>query len=304
MRDPAIHITRTNLSSILAELGVSMEIIPVLMQKAHKYSIRNRVFVTTKARGKKKSDRMMESNTNMLDQFNRIYQGVLITNNIKSMIITKTSPQHLTLNEVCSLSFEFCKLFNLGQEEGMKLFVEIGVKLLGNKFSIYRLKGTALRIVEYYQAQTLIKNDPDPEGTNEMILAWSTAVKTYFKTNIELEDDAQRVHFIHAREEADSLKADYYDYVYSQFEKWSYLNSLPAFTQLYGDNARLTYKTYMAKVKKEHTTTDEQKYFKTVQNEKAIPIKADQQEARIKEERLRYGKERAGSTDNGVRGAD
>jgi hypothetical protein len=111
-------------------------------------------------------------------------------------------------------------------------------------------------------------------------------VKTYFKTSIELENDAQRVHFIHAREDADSLKADYYDWIFAQFEKYSYLNSIPSFTQFYGDQAKLNYKLYMAKVKKENPTTEEQVYFNKVKNEKAIPIKTAQQEARTREARL------------------
>jgi hypothetical protein len=286
MRDPAIHITRTNLSSILTEIGADVKIIPALMAKAQKFSIRNRVFVTTKSREKKKSDRAVESDTQLLNQFNRIYMGVMVANNIKVMSIGKNSPQFLTLKEVCFQAKEFSEMFNKGYEEGFKLYVELGVKLLGNKFGIYRLKGTALKIVEYYQAKTLIENDPFPDKTDQVILAWATAVKTYFKTSIELENDAQRVHFIHVREEADYCNADYYDWVYAQFEKWSYLNSVPAFTQLYGENARLIYKTYMAKVKKENPTTEEQIYFNKVKNEKTIPIKATQQEARTREARL------------------
>jgi hypothetical protein len=132
-----------------------------------------------------------------------------------------------------------------------------------------------------------LQNDKDSEGTNDIITAWATAVKVYFKTSIELENDAQRVHFIHAREDADSLKADYYDWVYAQFEKWNYLNSVPAFTQLYGEQARLDYQTYMAKVKKEKPTSEEQIYFNKVKNEKEITTKTSQQEARIRKERLR-----------------
>jgi hypothetical protein len=286
MRNPSIHITRTNLSTILTEIGVDVKIIPVLMAKAQKFSIRNRVFVHTKSKGRKKVDSLIESDTNLLERFNAIYQGCLIAHSIKAMTVGKISPQYKTLREICHQAKEFSDLNSLEYEEGFKIYVETGIKLLGNKFGIYRLKGTALKIMEYHQAKTLIESDPDPKGTDEIIFAWATAVKTYFKTSIELENDAQRVHFIHAREDADSLKADYYDYIYAQFEKYSYLNSIPAFTQLYGDQARLNYQTYMAKVKKENPTTEEQLYFNKVKNEKAIPIKATQQEARTREARL------------------
>ena len=289
MRDPSIHIRKSHLIEILDACGLDSvhELADILLVQSRQYSIRNRVFVTTKSKGKKKADRSVESDTNLLEQFNRIYQGCIVSHSIKAVSIGKTSPQYLTLKEVCHSAKEFSDLFNIGYEEGFKLYVELGIKLLGNKFGIYRLKGMTLKIVDYYQAKTLIENDPDPTGTDEIIVAWSTAVRTYFKTSIELEDDAQRAHFIHAREDADSMKADYYDWIFSAFEKYSYLNSIPQFTQFYGDQAKINYQLYFAKVKKEHNSKEEQDYFtKLKKNEKTIPLKTDIDQARTREKRI------------------
>lgn len=287
MRNPSIHVTRQNLSSILTDLGVSVKIIPELMLKARKFSIRNRIQVVTKTKVKKKSDRAVESDTQLLEKFNGIYQSCLVAHSIKAMTIGKMSPQFLTLKEVCFAAKEFSDLNNMGYETGMRLYVEMGIKLLGNKFSIYRLKGTALRILEYYQAKALIASDPDPDGTSDAVIAWVQCVKVFYHTSIELEDDAQRAHFIHAREGADSVKADYYDWMAAQFEKWSYLNTLPAFTQLYGDNAKLIYSIYMAKNHKDNKTKEEQEYFTKVKNnETTIKTKADVEGSRIRKARL------------------
>jgi hypothetical protein len=292
MRDPAIHIKRSNLAIILERFGFDTssvyELVDDIMREACQYSIKNRVFVTTKAKGKRKADRAVESDTKLLDQFNRLYQGILVTHSIKALTIGKTSPQWLTLKEVCFNAKEFSDLNNLGYEEGFKLYIEMGIKLLGNKFGIYRLKGYAQKILEYYQAKTLIENDLYPTKTDQVITAWARAVKEYFHTSIELENDAQRAHFIHAREEADDLKATYDDFIFAQFDKWAYLNTLPSFSQLYGDNSRLIYQTYMAKNHKDNKTKEEQDYFTKVKNnEKEIPIKTTQQEASIREARLR-----------------
>ena len=288
MKDPSIHIRRSHLLIVLENIGVKITIAEAndLLLCARPYSIRNRVFVTTKAKGKRKSDRAVGADSASLDRFNAVYMGVMLSNNIKVIPITKTSPQHLTLKEVCWQSLEFCKLFQLGEEEGFKLYVELGVRLLGKKFGIYRLKGMAQKITEYYSDKLIIKNDPFPFKTGDVITAWAQAVKVYFKTSIELENDAQRVHFIHAREDADAAKADYGDWIFAQFEKYSYLNSIPAFSQFYGDQAKINWQLYMAKVKKENTTNEEQEYFKQVKNEKIIPIKKVQQEASLRKARL------------------
>jgi hypothetical protein len=289
MRNPSIHIRKSHLIEILDACGLDSvhELADILLVQSRQYSIRNRVFVTTKSKGKKKADRSVGADSASLDRFNSIYMGVMISNNIKVIPITKISPQHLTLKEVCWQSLEFCKLFQLGEEQGFKLYVELGLKLLGKKFGIYRLKSSAQRITDYYQAKVLIETDPDPTGTDEIIVAWSTAVRTYFKTSIELEDDAQRAHFIHAREDADSMKADYYDWIFAQFEKYSYLNSIPSFSQFYGDQAKINYQLYLAKVKKEHNSKEEQDYFtKLKKNEKTIPLKTDIDQARTREKRI------------------
>lgn len=292
MRDPALHIRRSDLMAIIAELRLDLgrKHVDMIFQIACKYSIRNRIFVTTKTKSKKKSDRSVESDTQLLEKFNGIYQSCLVSHSIKSMTIGKTSPQFLTLKEVCFQAKEFSDLNCLGYEEGMRLYVEIGIKLLGNKFGIYRLKGYALKILEYYQAKALIASDKDPDGTDDMVVAWTQCVRVFYHTSIALEDDAQRAHFIHAREDADSLQAEYYDWISSQFEKWSYLNTLPAFTQLYGDNAKLIYKIYMTKNHKDNKTKEEQEYFTKVKNnETTIKTKTSVEEARVKKARLHSG---------------
>src|SRR5665648_842774 len=107
MKNPSIHITRQNLSTIFIELGLDVKFIPELMLKARKFSIQNRVQVLTKAKAKKKSDRSVESDTQLLEQFNRIYMGVMLSSNIKTMSIGKTSPQYPTFKEVCGQAKEF-----------------------------------------------------------------------------------------------------------------------------------------------------------------------------------------------------
>ena len=295
MRDPSIHIRRSDLIKILNDvwgLRTDAQEVTKLLDEARQYSIRNRIFVITKSQGKKKADSLVETDTNLLNDFNRIYMGCMVSHSIKSLSIGKTSPQYKTLKEVCFNAKEFSDLFGIGYEEGFKTYVEIGIKLLGIKFGIYRLKGYAQKIVDYFSAKLIIKSDTFSEKTDIMITAYITAVKEFFHSSITLEDDAQRFHFIYARMDADVCKADYYDWVYAQFEKWSYLNSVPAFSQLYGDNAKIIYEMYMAKNHKDNKTKEEQEYFTKVRNnEKAIPLKTIQQEKATREARLHGGVE-------------
>jgi len=294
MKDPALHIRRSNLSSIFVELGIDVKFIPAIMEKAIKYSIKNRVVVTTKSKGKKKSDRHIESDTNLVDQFNRIYSETMLTNNIKTLTITRSSIQYLTLKEVCYQALEFSKMFNLEAEKGFKLYVDIGVKLLGRTFSLYRLKGNANKIVEWYRDDQIIINDPSPNKTTGMVIAWSEAVKKYFSTTLTI-NSKDLAHFVHAKNDAESVKASSQDWIDAQFEKWSYLNIIPQFTQLYGDNAKLIYEMYMAKTKK----TNKKEFFKKPINEQDIPTKAAEQAKIIREARIHKSVESTGSENAG-----
>ena len=286
MKDPAIHIKRSDLLGLISKYGLNLHDVNSIMKEALKSSIRNRINVTTKAGGKKKADRHIESDTNLVSDFNRLYSGIMIANNIKTLTITKTSIQYLTLKEVTSQALEFSKLFELAFEHGFNVYINLGIKLLGNKFSLYRLKGIATKIVEYYRDTLVIQKDPTPDKTTAMEKAWEVALKRCFKTYISY-DFVTRVHFVYAKNDAESMKALPQDWIDAQFEKWSYLNNVPQFTQLYGDNAKLIYQTYMATLKKENTTIDEQAYFKQVKNATEIPIKAVIEKTRSKEERLR-----------------
>lgn len=308
MRDPAIHIRMSDLKQVFRdawELEVDDSALYGLFKEALNYSIRNRVMVVSKSASKKKIDRHTEATTNLVADFNRIYQGVVVSNNIKAMAINKSSVQYLTLTEVTHQAIEFCDLFELGYENGFKIFVETGLDILKHKFNIYRLKGTASRIVDTYRDKQTIINDSNPAGTNQMIKEWGSAVKSFFDKSIHIDNpEAVRVHFIHAREDADSVKANYGDWMYAQFEKWQYLNSIPQFTQLYGDNAKLVYGMYIAKVGK--TTTEERNYFNKSSNvtKEQIPTKASVEAQRIREARLQKSLQGAGPETDGGGGAD
>jgi hypothetical protein len=303
MRNPAIHIRRSDLLKAMKEIGfdVTMGDVNDIFKASLKYSIRNRVLITTKNR--KKVERYVEASTNLVTDFNRIYQGVVVANNIKAMAIHKGSQQYLTLTEVTNQAVEFCQLFDLGYETGFKLFVELGLKILRNKFSIYRLKGCASRIVEHWKSKLVIDGDDKPKQTDIMVVAWHTAVKTYYSKNIGLDDPELRSHFIYARIDADSMDADYYDWMYAQFEKWHYLNQIPHFTQLYGDNAKIVYQMYMAKI---NPTKEDSTYFNKVKNVKKedIPTKASQQKESIRKARLQASLRDSGQSDNGGEGTD
>jgi len=273
VKDPAIHIKRSDLIKIFTELELPIDKVNILLKKALPLTLRNRIIVTSNSKSKKKIERLLDTEVNM-EQFTRIYTNVMVMRNIKSMLIRKGDPQYISFKEVATQAKDFCDLFELDYEEGLRQYIECGVDLLGVKYSLYRIKAYAGRIVDYYKDLLLISEDPNPEGTKKMFNAWVKAVHKYYGSHIDTgKNVAVYAHFIHARNDADSIGANYSHWMYAQFEKWAYLNSIPEFSQLHGENAKLIYNLYIAKLGGEGS------YLTKVKDEKEIPLKSTKQKA-------------------------
>lgn len=277
MRNPSIHIRRSDLIKIMEEEGLDTSKVNKLMEKALKYSIRNRAVVVAKSRAKKTIERASAVDIGIVDQFNRIYTGVTKDKNYKNPTIKKTDPQYLTLKEVAYQAEEFCEMFGLSREEGYKTYVEIAIELLDRKFSLYRMKGYyADNIILYYKNGLVISEDPTQEKTQKMYESWQRVLLEYFNQVIEVHDFNRYVNFVYAKNDADQLKANYVDWVTAQFEKWAYVGVVPELSQLYGENAAYNYQIYMANKnkskKKSNDSKEEREYFEKISN-KEIPLK-------------------------------
>jgi hypothetical protein len=275
MRNPSVHVRRSELFEILVDYGINDRDMPSIMQKASKINIKNRVNLILPAKTRQKAERIIEAGNDLVGMFNQAYITVMAENHIKVLSMRKGNPQFLAFTEIASQAKEFCDLFELDYMQGFLIFLRMGVTILNKKYSLYRLKGASDRIVDKYRTMQTINNDPNQLSTQLMYAAWEKAVKKYFSVEIDVKNDMDKyVHFIFAKQDADSIKADYFDFICAQFEKWAFIGNIPEFSQLHGENAKLNYKIFMAKSTGSSTESEaEKKYFKTVRSEKEIPIK-------------------------------
>ena len=271
MRDPAIHIKRSDLVKVFMgmALDVSAARINDIMREAMKYSIRNRVNVILPANSRKKAERVIDTESEWVDTFNGVYSAVMLENNIKVLPIHKKDPQYLTLKEITRQAIDFCTLYQLPYEAGFKEYIQLGVTLLNKKYSLYRLKASADWIASTHRDIITIADDPTPELTKKLHTCWLAAMKKYagVVSDIPLASD-KYVHLVYTKQDAEELKADYDDWMNAQFEKWSYLKSVPEFSQLHGENAKLNYKIYAGK-----ETQNDAGYDKAIKSGKEIPYK-------------------------------
>lgn len=269
MKNPSIHIKRSDLLLILNKLGITCNIND-LMREAMKYSIRNRVVVTLPAKARQKAMRIVDTETEWVDTFNGIYMSVMLANNIRVLPIHKKDPQYLTLKEITRQAVDFCHTFQVPYELGFKTYIQLGVVLLNKKYSLYRLKAASDRIVAIHRDILVISDDPTPELTVKIYECWKTAMKQYAGVEIDIQGQVDKfVHFVYAKQDADEVKADYADWINAQFEKWAFLKSVPEFSQLHGDNAKINYSIFMGKGPKD----EDEEYNKLLKSGKELSYK-------------------------------
>lgn len=263
MRDPSIHIRRSSLSEILKEIvqGDIEYIIDEIFKRSNMHAIRNRVLVEVKSRDKKRLERIASVDKDLAERFHAIYQQVNMNNNIRTSVIKQTDSKYATLKEVAQQAKNFCDMFNLEEESGFKAYVTIGIKLSGNNYSIYRLKGLADKIIKYYEDILAIENDEDSDGTTDFYVAWQNAMIKHTGRSMSIEDPHMYVNFIYGRQAANKTEAKFEDWVEAQFERWTPSGTIPELYHLFGDNAELAYTKYIAAKKKKYGSKEEEAYF-------------------------------------------
>lgn len=281
VRDPSIHITKSNLLNVCRKAGITFpeDFVDELMMESVKINIRNRVIVVAKSAVRKKLVKTIYAEDQIVEDFNRAYTMILKDNDIRAAQIYKDSQSYLTLKEIAKSAQTFCESFDMQDMiSGFKVYVQLGVDILERNFSIYRLKSAEARIINRYENVQMLADDSDKDGTLRMMKAWRKSMMAFHSMEFDVLDPARLAVFVLARQDADTLKADYQDYMDAQFDKWTYLNAMPEFSQLYGENAAIAYHKYMAT--QGHKSVTEQRYFKSVKDGKDIPIKTVKRQER------------------------
>lgn len=280
VRDPAIHVTRSELLKICKEEGVTFpeDFVDALILKASKVKLTSRVMILTKANTAPKAARTTTTDDNSVAAFNAIYMATLVNHNKRSQPIHKGTKQYLVLKEVATAAAAFAKDFGFKtMPEAFKTYVGLGIILIGiNKFSIYRLKGADSKIrIRHENMEVLDEGDSIALGI--MRKSWERSLNNFHNLSMDINID-QMADIARAVLDAHIAGAVYNDWMDAQFDKWTFLNTMPEFSQLHGDNATLAYTKYMASKKQEYTNDAERQHFETVKNEKEIPIKGQKRQ--------------------------
>lgn len=256
MRDPTIHVTRSNLKKLLMEMGMYEgdemlvdDLVRDIFKGARPYQIRTRSGIVLAAKQRAKlSKRVQLIGAVTPEKINRMLYAQRIAhkhNFVRN--ITKADSEWTQLMALANDCHEFASMFKFSPlDEGFRQYIDIGLKLMGRKYGLSKFKYYKEKIFEKKAAWVIVQNDPDLDLTDLFENIWRSQFTKYSKAKpVATEDD--RVHFVYARVECAEAEANMKDWIIAQFEGLSFMNVVPSLNQFYGDNALKRWKEYVLK---------------------------------------------------------
>lgn len=151
--------------------------------------------------------------------------------NIKSTITTDA--EYRALSDIATLAEQFCNIFDLSINEGFNIYVDYGIKFIGNNYSLNKFKTYNEKIVGAYSNELAIKTDKSIKETDYLI-------KLYAKNcNVSYEDvnTYYRHDFIHMKNACEIHNINVESWLKSQFEFFAQFKKNPEPYQLHGFEA-------------------------------------------------------------------
>ena len=259
IRNPSIHVTVSDLAEILGKVNLKQKphlLANDILKMAQPYQLRGRYFklLELKADERKKTEKSLKATAKtpngIVEKFNNLLTSFRQkqTPNAKIRTIRSDSKDYILLKEVALMAYEFVKHFDITDiNEGMLEYIELGYRMM-SRYALSRYKYYDTRIYEVFNDKIEVLTDKKRDKSLEFYHIWQEVMLEY--TNLEhliyIDDDYSKfIHIVLGRKEADKQKADYTDWIVSQFEGLSFLNVVPELNQLYGENAVKRYEKYL-----------------------------------------------------------
>lgn len=259
MRNPCIHIRLSHLVKVLKDLGYKdcENKAEQILIKAVPYSIESRYQVTGNARINEQVKRVVSAARNneiTVASFNVLLSTARRAAGHKHFReITQADKQDFAmLRDISALAVDFAKICGFEDYvEGCKVYLTLGLEIMGKKSSQYGLnkfKSYDSKIYQAYEARAAIYEDDDVAGTRQMCDLYMLLLAEYAGiSRDDLTEPNNYTSFLQARLEADKVEANYEDWLRAQFEEMGRMfDTVPELNQIYTEGAVKRYYAYIA----------------------------------------------------------
>lgn len=247
MRDPSLHIKKSDLIKVLNEVKYSSrttgkKLVDEIFIQSQRYQIKDRYLevLDNKSKLRKKMSRSQESDKGAPDKivetFNRSLVTVLMEDNMyrKQDLVTKGHKDYILLKEIAKNAHEFCKHFDIASvKEGCEEYVRMGYGMM-RRYSLNRFKYYDSKIYALFENKLIVLQDDNRTNTMNYYNLWKEVMIEYSGIDgfLDIENDYGKfAYIVLGRIEADKNNAPYDEWIVAQFEGLSFLDQLPELPQ-------------------------------------------------------------------------
>lgn len=261
MREPSIHITKSQFEEILNTLEVDNFPVEAFFVIARKEAINHRAVLVSNHKNTKrvnnillasKGDAALVADILYATRIKLKHRGVRKINESNSREWANCKK----LAEVCNT---FCEDFNLDTREGFIKYIETGLKRMTDYRNVMqRLLSMQENITNQVEAELELKEDKDPGFTKDIHDEFIKRVASVTGIYESYEHQPEKyVHFLRIHNLMDEKDWNVFQFLDAQFEALAWCNGLPEPSQMYNDKAIERYNKYLYKNKGKQSLEDE-----------------------------------------------
>lgn len=262
MREPSIHITKSQFEEILNTLEVDNFPVEAFFVIARKSAINTRaVVVSNKETTKKVTNLLLASKGDAALVADIIYATRIKLKHKGVRKIKESEPRNwVQCKKIAEICNQFCEDFQLDTREGFIKYIEIGIQRMDGNYNnlLNRLSVMSEKITNQMEAEIELNEDKDSGFTldihNEFIkrVAKVTGIYESYENQPE-----KYVHFLRIHKLLDEKDWNLYSFMDAQFEALAWCNGLPDPSQMYNDKAIERYNKYLYKYKNKKSLEEE-----------------------------------------------
>ena len=261
MREPSIHITKSQFEEILNILEVDNFPVEAFFVIARKGAINHRAVLVSNNKNTKQVNNILLASKGDAALVADILYAIRIK--LKHRGVRKINESNSRewanckkLAEVCNI---FCEDFNLDTREGFIKYIETGLKRMTDYRNVMqRLLSMQENITNQVEAELELKGDKDPGFTKDIHDEFIKRVASVTGIYESYEHQPEKyVHFLRIHNLMDEKDWNVFQFLDAQFEALAWCNGLPEPSQMYNDKAIERYNKYLYKYKNKKSLEEE-----------------------------------------------
>lgn len=261
MREPSIHITKSQFEEILNTLEVDNFPVEAFFVIARKEAINHRaVLVSNNKNTKRVNNILLASKGDAALVADIIYATRIKLKHRGVRKIRETEPRNWAVcKKIAELCNQFCEDFQLDTREGFIKYIELGIKKMDGNYNnlLNRLSSMSEKISDLYSATLEMEDDSgNAKAIHDYFIKRVADVTGIYESFVNQPD--KYIHFVRLDKFLSEKGWNPTQFIDAQFESLAWCNGLPEPSQMYNDKAIERYNKYLFK-HKNHSQSEEPK---------------------------------------------